>query len=113
MRDELTTFSQNIKTYMEYYQLTQTDLADRLDVAQAAVSKWIRGVAFPRIGKIDEMCTLFHCSRSDLIERQQSPETISRKILMNNLLAKIDTLNDAGLEKLISTIDDLSERFLR
>ena len=111
MRNELINFSKNMQTYMEYYRLTQTDLANSLNVSQASVSKWVLGTAFPRINKIDEMCNIFHCSRSDLIEREQTTITIQRKIKLNKLMSQIDTLNDDGIDKTISFIQDLSERY--
>lgn len=111
MRDELKTFTENLKIYMDYYQMTQTELATRLNTDQATVSRWIAGIMFPRIGKIDEMCAVFHCSRSDLIEREQSYDTIKRKLKLNKLMARVDMLNDDGIDKTISFIEDLSERY--
>lgn len=111
MREELLNFTHNFKTYMEYYGITQLALSEKLNVSTASVSQWANGVTFPRIGKIDEMCEIFHCTRSDLIERRQTPSTIGRKTLMNLVLSKLDTLNEEGLKKVITTIDDLNDKY--
>ena len=111
MREELLTFSNNMKTYMEYYGLTHDALAKQIGVDRTSVGKWVTGVSFPRINKVDEMCRVFHCSRSDLIEKAQDNESIERRIVMNRLMARIDTLNNEGIEKIITMIDDLSERY--
>lgn len=63
-------FSSNLKRYMNIYRLTQTDLAKRLKVSPQAVSYWCSGDKAPKIEKIDAMCTIFHCKRSDLMEEQ-------------------------------------------
>ena len=46
---------------------TQAELADYLEVTQAAVSNWVNGVKLPRMGKIDKICEFLNCSRSDLL----------------------------------------------
>lgn len=46
---------------------SQADLAEFLNVSQAAVSSWVSGAKTPRLTKIDDICLFLHCSRSDLL----------------------------------------------
>lgn len=63
-------FSKNLKRYMQAFQFTQTEFARRLDVSPQSVSYWCSGSKAPNIEKIDKMCEIFRCKRSDLMEEQ-------------------------------------------
>ncbi len=68
-------FSANLRKYMRLYDMNQTDLANRLNVSPQSVSYWCSGKKTPGIDKIDEMCNLFHCLRSDLMEEKNEQKT--------------------------------------
>lgn len=61
-------FSKNLKAYLSEFDMTQADLAARLGVSTQSVSNWCKGAKSPRMDKVDAMCKIFHCKRSDLIE---------------------------------------------
>ena len=104
-------FANNLTRYMAYYNMTQMELAEKLGISSSSVSLWQSGNTLPRMAKVDQMCDIFHCSRSDLLEKPQTDYSIKRSTLLKELNQKIETLNDEGLEKIITTIDDLSERY--
>lgn len=60
-------FSGRLRHYLELYEMTQAELAKRLGVGTTSVSNWVNGIKTPRMDKVDAMCEIFHCSRSDLI----------------------------------------------
>lgn len=62
--------SSNIKRYMAKCELTQDELAKRLNASQPAVSGWCNGTKTPRMDKVDAMCKIFNCKRSDLINAE-------------------------------------------
>lgn len=74
----LGTLSKNIKRYLNEYDMTQAELARRLDVSGQAITNWVNGTGEPRMSKIDKMCEIFHCKRSDLLEERspKSPDDI-------------------------------------
>ena len=72
-------FSANLQRYMKLYDLNQTDLAKKLKVSPQAVSYWCSGKKAAGIDKIDEMCILVHCKRSDLMEEETENETLSNR----------------------------------
>jgi transcriptional regulator with XRE-family HTH domain len=60
--------SVRIKHYLSINDMTQLELARHLNVSDTAVSNWIQGKKTPRMDKVDAMCKLFSCKRSDLME---------------------------------------------
>ncbi len=61
-------FSKRLRYYLSKYNMTQAELAKRLGVGTTSVYNWCNGIKSPRMDKVDAMCDLFHCQRSDLIE---------------------------------------------
>lgn len=110
----------NIRRYLAAYDLSQTELAKRLGVSQQTVSYWCNGLKTPRQQNIDDMCAIFHCNRSDLMQEyniggleavrinNDSPLTVTyraldkRKLDIADILAEIQKMNDSNLEALLS-----------
>ena len=67
-------FSKRLRYYLDYYNISQADLARRLGVGTTSVSNWVNGVKTPRMSKVDAMCEIFHCKRSDLMEEKIEEE---------------------------------------
>lgn len=61
-------FSKRLRYYLNKFNMTQAELAKRLGVGTTSVYNWCNGIKTPRMDKVDAMCDLFHCNRSDLIE---------------------------------------------
>ena len=64
-------FSKRLRYYLKKYDMTQAELANRLGVGTTSVYNWCNGIKTPRMDKVDAMCDLFHCKRSDLIEEKE------------------------------------------
>lgn len=69
-------FSRNLRNYMYANALSQKDLADRLGVGTTSVYNWCNGIKSPRMDKVDKMCEIFGCRRSDLIEDEPHAEMV-------------------------------------
>lgn len=63
-----TVFSKRLRYYLNKYEMTQVELSKKLGVGTTSVYNWCNGIKTPRMDKVDAMCELFHCNRSDLIE---------------------------------------------
>lgn len=61
-------FSKRLRYYLSQYNMSQADLAKKLGVGTTSVYNWCNGIKTPRMDKVDAMCDLFHCKRSDLME---------------------------------------------
>ena len=69
-------FPRRLMYYMNKFDMTQADLAKRLNVGTTSVYNWCNGIKSPRMDKVDRMCEIFNCRRSDLMEatREESFE---------------------------------------
>lgn len=68
-------FSRRLRYYMERDDINQVELANRLGVGKTSVYNWVNGIKTPRMDKVDAMCKIFGCSRSDLINEETSKES--------------------------------------
>ena len=92
----------NIKRYMEMKGVTNQQLCDALDFKYTTFMDWIKGVTYPRIGKVEAMANYFGCEKSDLIEEKLTEEikkdndTISsivvRMTMDKDFLAAVESL---------------------
>lgn len=71
-------FSKRLRYYLNKYNMTQLELSKRLGVGTTSVYNWCNGIKTPRMDKVDSMCKIFNCNRSDLIE--DKPETHEQPI---------------------------------
>lgn len=99
-------FSKQLKHQLQIHEMTQSDLAKRLGVSTQSVTNWCKGAKTPRMDKVDSMCKIFNCRRSDLMEEKSS-------IPFNNndktILDKYHLLNDEGKQRLLERADELIE----
>ena len=110
-------FSKRLNYYLNEYNMTQVELAKRLGVGTTSVSNWCRGLKSPRMDKVDAMCKIFNCRRSDLMEDDPEPagyylndETaqVAQEIFENKELRVLfDAARDASPEDLKTTYDML------
>lgn len=61
-------FSERLRYYLNKYEMTQLELSKRLGVGTTSVYNWCNGIKTPRMDKVDAMCKIFNCKRSDLME---------------------------------------------
>lgn len=108
-------FARRLKYYLNMYDMSQKDLADKLSVSPTTVSNWALGIKSPRMGKVDAMCKIFNCKRSDLIEDKPTevfiPTNYDIAIDLENTLDKLSsdhTLMFNGLD-----LNDDSRRLLK
>ena len=68
-------FANNLKKFLDIFGMSQADLSKRLGVSPQSVSNWCKGTKSPRMDKVDAICKIFHCRRSDLLEEDNSEKT--------------------------------------
>lgn len=56
----------NIKFYLNKYDMTQKDLADRIGTKPGAVSKWINKTQAPDVELMPKVCEVLNISLEDL-----------------------------------------------
>lgn len=60
----------NIQRYMDQRGITRQQLCDALDIKYTTLRDWLKGLTYPRIGKVEAMANYFGCEKSDLIEQK-------------------------------------------
>lgn len=87
-------FADKLKEYRKANNLTQKELADRLELSQKTISAWEVGRTEPTMGDIKKMCQIFDCPIEDLTDTR--PRRVG-EISKEDAFAKI---NDLSLDEL-------------
>lgn len=67
--------ARNIKYFMDKKGVDNQQLCAALDFKYTTFMDWIKGVTYPRIGKVEAMANYFGCEKSDLIEDKKEQLT--------------------------------------
>ena len=79
-------FGENLQILRKRDNLSQEDLADKLQVSRQAVSKWESGTGFPETEKLITICEIFNCSMDELVKGKISSDPTSSKEKYNSLM---------------------------
>ncbi len=102
----------NITKYLELNNKTQLELAEYMQVSQATVSNWCKGLKMPRMSKIDMICTFFSINRSDLLNESAPTNTPKRGVVINVLGRVAAGIPIEAVEDIIDT-EEITEEFAR
>lgn len=61
-------FAENLQNLRKKSNMTQDELAEKLQVSRQAVSKWESGSGYPETEKIITICEIFDCSMDELVK---------------------------------------------
>ncbi len=88
-----------ISTRRKEKQLTQQDLAEKLNITNRAISKWENGFCLPDVGIIPELCKILDITINDLFSGETVDMKDNEKKLEENLLemARIKEQQDKEL----------------
>lgn len=98
--------AENIKRYMEMKGVTNQQLCDALGFKYTTFMDWIKGVTYPRIGKIEAMANYFGVQKSDLIESRTDKQF---KMIQNNLVHVDLTLRIRSDNEFASIVEGLNK----
>ena len=88
-------FANNLSFYMEQKGVDRNTLCADLDLKYTTVRDWLKGITYPRIGKIELLANYFNINKSDLIENKLSTTQPSDSLLeeITNTARKLNTDN--------------------
>ena len=72
--EEKDTFGKFLRRKREECGLTQKEMARRLYVTESAVSKWERGISYPDISLVSQICGVLNISEHELITASEDME---------------------------------------
>lgn len=89
-------FRSNLMRYVAKSGKMQIEIADAIGVSQQTFNSWYRGVAMPRIGKVEMLADFFHCEKSDLLDDPNAmPATEIMTAEAKLCLSLFNQLNDS------------------
>lgn len=86
---------ENIQFLRKKNDITQEQLAEKLEVSRQSVSKWESDTTYPEMEKLVQLCQMFHLSMDDLIQKDVSTIYVQDKTHYDNhmnLFTKMVTL---------------------
>ncbi len=63
---------ENLQFLRKKDNITQEQLAEKLDVSRQSISKWESDTTYPEMDKLMQLCQMFHCSMDDLLQKDIS-----------------------------------------
>ena len=80
--------SDNLKKIRKDNNLSQEDLAEKLNVSRQSVSKWEQGIAYPEMDKVLQICKMFNLSIDELLNQniKEVEKSKESKININKYL---------------------------
>ena len=63
---------ENLQFLRKKDNITQEQLAEKLDVSRQSISKWESDTTYPEMDKLMLLCQMFHCSMDDLLQKDIS-----------------------------------------
>ena len=117
----MATFADRIKDLRIQSDLTQQEVADKLNVTKQTVSQYERGLRRPDMESLEAISDVFNVSvdyilgKSDVtiqIVDEKDLEILRNKQL-RRLLAYYERLNSAGIKKVEEYVEDLSPKYFR
>lgn len=93
----------NLKRIRKEHNLSQEQLADKLNVSRQAVSKWESGQAYPEMDKMLQLCQIFNLNIDELLN-QNIKDVNSKKEAKNN----VNKFVDSFLEYITKTVNMFS-----
>lgn len=108
MKEMNRNIARNISNYLNILGMQQMELAKKLECANSTVSSWIQGDSVPRLEKIDKMCEIFHCTRSDLLsDTPKTKEEIENDQIRDMFIEKFDRFNTEQKLRLLAYMEKL------
>ena len=104
-------FSKNLLRVLHDHDKNQVDVAKAIGVSQQTFNTWCRGVALPRMGKIQLLADYFRIDMSELISDKTTAASMANIDTKKEELMRIyDLLNDEGRDRLMELARYYSSR---
>ena len=99
-------FANNLSFYMEQKGVDRNTLCADLDLKYTTVRDWLKGITYPRIGKIELLANYFNINKSDLIENKTATAQTS-DFLLEEITNTARKLSPENKKIVLRTSEDL------
>ena len=77
-------FGDNLRQIRKNKNMSQEQLAEKVNVTRQSVSKWENGESYPEMNNILELCKIFNCKLNDLVHTDMTDiSSLDTEIVMN------------------------------
>ncbi len=104
MSEMISTLSENLQYYRKREEMTQEQLAERLQVSRQTISKWESGAAYPETEKLLQLCEIFSCSMDVLMRQNASKLAVEDNLKHREHMEKRRKWISIGITTLISAV---------
>lgn len=105
-------FTRNLNRYVAESGKTQLEIANAIGVSAQTFNSWCRGVAIPRMDKIQKLSDFFGIKKSDLIDEpadDSTPALVCSDEGERRLIEMYRSLNILGRRKALDSLEDLTQ----
>lgn len=95
-------FTKNLNSYIENSGKTQLEIAKSIGVSPQTFNTWCKGIAIPRMGKVQALADYFHINKSDLIEENHNQDDVPK------IIQHYNKLNDLGKNEATKRVEELT-----
>ena len=81
--------SENLQNLRKIKNMSQEELAEKLEVSRQAVSKWESGNGYPETEKLISICEIFDCSMDELVKGKISLDVKEEKSNYDSIMTKV------------------------
>ena len=108
-------FADNLKKLRKRRNISQEQLAEKVGVSRQSVSKWETSEAYPEMNNILELCKIFKCNISDLVnDKMVDIDSLDEEVKMSVVKFKKEKQNQMkGISKILLLVGKITSIVLR
>jgi transcriptional regulator with XRE-family HTH domain len=108
-------FADNLKRLRKRRNISQEQLAEKVGVSRQSVSKWETSEAYPEMNNILELCKIFKCNISDLVnDKMVDIDSLDEEVKMSVVKFKKEKQNQMkGISKILLLVGKITSIVLR
>lgn len=108
-------FADNLKRLRKRRNISQEQLAEKVGVSRQSVSKWETSEAYPEMNNILELCKIFKCNISDLVnDKMVDIDSLDEEVKMSVVKFKKEKQKQMkGISKVLSLVGKITAIVLR
>lgn len=92
---------ENLQFLRKRDNITQEQLAERLDVSRQSVSKWESDTTYPEMDKLIQLSQMFHCTMDDLLQKDISTLYVEDKSHYNSHMNSFSKMTALGVSLIL------------
>ena len=102
-----------LKILLEEKNISQKDLAKKIGVTEATISKYINNLQMPRLDLVDRIADTLNVTTDYLLGRTDNPQEQKYKHLNNTLIGRVSNKMEKMSEDELELLDKLVDKIMK